>query len=284
MPSRLRSFVHFSIVMPILWLIGGTGALAACLVPSLFLVSHAGGIAWVIPIEMVRLGETKLPMMIDTGSPLSIIAPDVAARLASSTTADAPVRLMGAAGPVTALTLRIHGVVYGDEDVGTARFVILSVMQLTLPNGTPVAGVIGRNLLQRVDLDLIGSAVAGRCTAARSRVSIEPAEPSPAMLDGHEFAATLDTGSGISNMSRHLFRLSGLDRAGAVPMGMIAAVGFNGAMTTQQLYRFRRLTIAGRTWHNPIIAVGGIHPGRLQDEIILGGNFLRAALRWRDRK
>ncbi|MGC9271998.1 aspartyl protease family protein [Acidiphilium sp.] len=266
----------------LLWLTSGTAAYSTCLLPSLFLHSDADGIASVIPIALMRLDGITLPMMIDTGMPLSTLAPEAATSFATSATIAAPIWIAGAAGTVTAMTLRLRNVELGGHDAGTARFAVVPVMRLTLPDGTPIAGVIGRNLLRRFHLNLDGASGAAVCAATQGLASFNPAAPSLAILDGFRFAATLDTGSGITNMSRALFYRSGLDRAGGVPVGSIAAIGVNGGVTMLHLYRFARLSIDGWVWHRPVIAVGGAHPGSLQTEIVLGGNFLRAAMEPQD--
>jgi len=227
------------------------------------------------PMVDTSVNGVDAPMMLDTGSDISVITPALADKAHAYVLSGAGQLLsFGAADAAT------HGVTaVNNFTVGglTGTQVQFDVIGPKTNKASPFSngdfnGTIGTDIMQNYDLDLNFAAKSAafyetsHCTQAyppwsgpTTVVSVKfggvGAIYIPVTLDGHAMTALLDTGSSSSFIPNELFHSAGLDASATGPLQTVKGVAIDNVTIVAQLYRFHRLAIGDVTVQQPILTV-----------------------------
>lgn len=257
-------------------------ALIACTLSAIFFQSNAiaddcklgrtasfdfteqgGGI--VVPVS---LDGTRVPLALDTGSPISAVDPEVAKKLGLIEKRMFQ-GMYNMKGEVFTYLAVVHDLGVGDNHGSDVKMV---VWPSPMSRDGSVAGVLGADLLRHYDIDIDFGAhklnlfsqdhCPGRVVYWTSGpVAVVPVHVVnsghiilPVTLDGHELDAILDLGSTHSLVSmafaHNLFGLSdrspGMEKTGEI---------YGAVQTPVYRYRFKSLGFEGLAINNPAIYI-----------------------------
>ena len=239
-----------------------------------------------------KLKQSDARYILDTGAERSSVVPDAVQQFGLAHTRSGQARTLGVGGIVTSRTVFANIELGGFE---TRREVPVVGTPVRVPEGTPLAGIIGADLLSNYDLEISfperrvrlwrvrdctgdytgwagrhWSVPLRRTTAGRLMLSVT--------LDGQQLTAMLDTGSNATMLGSDGARRLGLSEASmaADPSGFSRGVDAN--LLQSRLHRFNTLTIGPETLSGPRLAVSEAHLS--QEDLLLGTDWLQSRRAW----
>ncbi len=247
-----------------------------------------------LPLVNLTVNGAAATFLLDTGAERTIMAVAAAKRLGIDAHYEYPRRMRSLDGAVSSGDARLQNLGLGGTALSDFRVLVGSV---SLPGlaGKPLDGLLGADFFSsfEVDLDLpharmtlyqrVACAIAAppwsqSFTAIPANRSLHDHLFFPMTLDGHKFAAFIDTGA----------ELSAIDAGAALAIGVSGAAlnqdpvanlrGAGSELVKSRAHRFARLEIGGETIHDRVIVVTNL---RLQDaDLVLGIDFLRSRRVW----
>lgn len=240
-----------------------------------------------VPLVQAALNGRDAVAMLDTGSAITVLAPETAARIGVPGSGLRPLGLVGAGGRVTAPPV-------GLETITLGRFTIHGLLAVTAPLPLPgLDALFGFNLLDQVELDLDGPARRLTLYRHRSCAGMTPAGAGwerlptetvahhlrlPIEVNGVTFRATLDTGASTTILTPATATRAGIppEALAAAPAQRTEALGPDTA--TLQAVRFTQLRVGTVVVDRPVLRVGALPEAT--GEALLGGDFLATRRIW----
>lgn len=247
-----------------------------------------------LPLVNVTVNGAGATFLLDTGAERTIMVAAAAKRLGVDAHYEYPRRMRSLDGAVSSGDARLHNLGLGGTALSDFRVLVGSV---SLPGlgGRPLDGLFGADFFSsfEVDLDLAHARMTLHERLACAIAAPPWSEPFaaipvnrslhdhlffPVTLDGHRFAAFIDTGA----------ESSAVDAGAALALGVSGAAlnhdpvadlrGAGSELVKSRAHRFARLEIGGETLRDRVIVVTNL---RLQDaDLVLGVDFLRSRRVW----
>ncbi|MEZ4384240.1 MAG: aspartyl protease family protein [Nannocystaceae bacterium] len=228
----------------------------------------------------VRVGDQPaMDYILDTGASMTVITPQTRDALGVAADAGIAVKAAGAGGEVATEVriIELAGVVVGDRTYDSLPAAVMDLDHLIAKLDHPVAGILGRNFLERhdVELDLAGGALrfhgagalARRDAARLAQMRAVPFERFPigliridVKLDGaHDLAGVFDLGAGRTVINWRAAAAVGLrpDSKG-VTKAAEAALGADTQMTALHRASFASLGLGAATFAEPELYIADL--------------------------
>ena len=247
-----------------------------------------------VPVVAVSINGLPANFLFDTGAERTVLTAAAAKRLGVVPHFEYARRMRSIGGAVAGGDARLQSVALGGMTIPDVR-VLVGPVSLPPVEGKAIDGLLGADFLAdfEVDLDLsqrrvllyqpppcpiTGPAWSEPYTTIRANRSLHDRLFFPVSLDGHRFAALIDTGA----------QLTALDTGSAAALGVTGQTmardpvatlrGAAAEIIRSRVHRFSRLEIDGEVIRDPVIVVAGLG---LQDaDLVIGANFLRLHRVW----
>jgi predicted aspartyl protease len=239
----------------------------------------------------VTLDRAPALLVVDTGTEISTLTPEAAARLKLRRDGE-QISLLGVSGAVPSQTVRVRrldlgGIVWPEESLGVGALPEFPGVE------PPVAGLLGADLLARYDvlLDLPGrrmalysvtdcdrDAAAGQAGALLLARSPGGLAFLSATVDGHPVRALLDTGARTSLLSRRAAARLGVSGEVLADDPTLNGVGIGLADITLHRHRFDEVRLGPMVARHVVLDVADLRlPGV---DMLLGLDFLASHQVW----
>ncbi|MCA9662080.1 MAG: aspartyl protease family protein [Myxococcales bacterium] len=223
--------------------------------------------------------QPAMDYILDTGASMTVITPQTRDSLGIAADAGVAVKAAGAGGEVATevRVIELEGVVVGERTYDTIPAAVMNLDHLIAKLDHPVAGILGRNFLERhdVELDLAGGALRFHGAGALARRDADrlaemravPFDRFPiglirikVKLDGaHDLAGVFDLGAGRTVINWRAAAAAGLrpDSKG-VTKASEAALGADTQMMALRKARFASVGLGDVTFADPELYIADL--------------------------
>ncbi len=242
------------------------------------------------PVIDVTIAGHTLHMLLDTGAQTSLLTPAAAKTVPAKAFNAGIYGLDGVGGSVSTMTVSTPDLKFGELTVTNASFSITNLFGKAKGHPADLDGVIGWNILSRLDLvldfpdDHVMFLTPGTCASVPwngtyAELGFPPYSaqvPIGIKIDGKPLTVLLDTGASLSLISQNA-----LKGAGITPVEVETSshyVGFGDLKGAQTREVFSNVTVGDVAYANVPLEVGA--PNSFSDDDnnisgVLGEDFLR---------
>lgn len=230
----------------------------------------------------IKVNNTTLNLLLDTGDFVTALTPDTATRLALPAANQPSLTMTGIGGDYQAPIVQAADVQYLSSHVDNLPFAVLPAGEFRPDEG--IDGLFGANFLSafNVELDFPGhrmrfyksnsecGAAAPAWTAHATRLRAANAGHDllliPVRINGVELNALIDTGSEDTSITKSAAEELGITSRDMRGDEQITETGLG--ESTERLHQFASIDIGGSSFKNPVLAVDDT-PSPLQTNIMM---------------